>query len=1023
MKIEAIAWAASVCVMLAPAPALGAEDWQYERGSVLFYAGFDGKDPDYFAGGDRKAILHGDGGALTADGFDSVRNKALRSGDGIGYLEYKADREVVLDAGTVEIWIKPGNYGAGDVKGRHVYIEMPCAGGGMIRFSLWPDEVNVYEVRGAGAPEIEHWDDKTPRVASHAYGTSMRAGQYMQYFLIWKKGEFTAYYRGTVKPPRPGELAYVHKTQFQRGNVPSPGKLTSIRIGDFGGNKDRGAHSYIDEVYIYGRALTYEECFWANQYHGTREKGMDIPSGFMKAKLDILPDPARNEIEVTVDSGNLHAEVHGVMRLEPALDTAPAEITPRGKRYGTARIRYDELPTGYYTIIAEVTDGKGNDLGSVEKPLTVPDVSKWVGNRIGISDSPPPPWTALEVSEDTVNVWGRKYVLGDLGLPKEIDVLVRSESLLASPVELVLLDADGQILPWSAEPGAIKTRGTVEADMSGVSQAGDVQLTWNCHAEFDGMLRYDFSMPAGAAGGGLELRIPLKTALTALRCTSQYMSGWRGKLPPGEGAIWTMGFVSYLWLGNEELGLCAFQEDDRGWIERSNEGIRLERHGDRTTLIYDLAPGAFKLERPWTFTFALQATPVKPMPKDWRLWRSYSGIRDNIRDIWPNKATDLYFSVPSPRNPQAYRNKIAGMHADGLKAVPYSGLNFIAPYYPDYVWFRRDWARYQNSQSGTEFPAYTFVSAVPSWVDFIVWKNVALMDEFGYDGIYIDFGGARFPAFAPDLELGYEHDGVKSQGWPVFRTREIYKRIYTAFKERSPERLMWAHTSGAVHVPVLSFCDIWLDGEGNWKGQLKDNYLDVLPLDVLRAEFMGHQYGAIQWLLPQWYGAELADKDLASRQKNGRPEVVTAEKSQHLFGLCLLHDMGIWSICGMNPVATIQFYGTLDMFGIEDAEFFGYWDNRDLIRGQSDAIKVSAYRRPARPGVSSRPGSSLFCVYNTTREPVNTTLEVDWKNWMLRGYPNDADVRDAYTYERLKVAGNRITIEVPPLNYRLLWVR
>lgn len=75
---------------------------------------------------------------------------------------------------------------------------------------------------------------------------------------------------------------------------------------------------------------------------------------------------------------------------------------------------------------------------------------------------------------------------------------------------------------------------------------------------------------------------------------------------------------------------------------------------------------------------------------------------------------------------------------------------------------------------------------------------------------------------------------------------------------------------------------------------------------------------------------------------------------------------------------------------IEDAEFFGYWSNQHLIGGQTEAIKVSAYR--------SRRGG-LFCVYNITRQPQQATLEIDWRKWMKRGYPNDVDRRDAYTKE------------------------
>jgi hypothetical protein len=175
---------------------------------------------------------------------------------------------------------------------------------------------------------------------------------------------------------------------------------------------------------------------------------------------------------------------------------------------------------------------------------------------------------------------------------------------------------------------------------------------------------------------------------------------------------------------------------------------------------------------------------------------------------------------------------------------------------------------------------------------------------------------------------------------------------------------------------------------------------------------MGHPYGIIPWFLPQWYGAKLEEKDVAKWQANGQPEMVTVEKSMHLLGLGLLHDFNFWPICGQNPEANAQFYRVLDEFGYQDAAFFGYWKNAGLVGGQSEAIKASVYRKPK--------GGALICVYNVTRERQTPTLSVAWKR--LKG-PGALKVMDAFSQEGLRVDGESLTLEVPPLNYRLLWVR
>jgi hypothetical protein len=983
-----------------------------DTGGVLFYAGFDGTR-NARAKADGKANLMAGGGALTADGFDSVRRSALRTGDGLGYLEFSAEGNVLPDEGTIEMWIRPGNWSAND-KRRHVFVEIVGQDGGVIRYGQGADNVNVYSVKAPRTKEQKQWDEKYSGLAAIAQGSGFREGLYKQVFLIWKKGHGISYYRGYLK-------VYTHRTVDQKQNVPSPGKLKTIRIGDFGrGNdgSDGSAFSYIDEVYIYSRALSWEECVWANKNWASREPGTDIPADFAQPTVKVVPDPRQGELEIRVDSGNLEAVVHGVVGLEPAAGTSPAKISPDGKRHGVARIPYKQLTPGDYRVLAQIKDANGKSLGEVRTTLTVPeDPAQWLGNKIGISDTPPPPFTPMRADDRSVDVWGRAYKLGVLGLPEKI--VTTGKPILAGPVRIRVQDENKKDLPWKEESRELTTSNAVEAELQGVCSARNVEVAWRCRAEYDGLLRYDFSIPAGTSAGGLQLRIPIRKEFATLFYTDQYTSGWRGELPRDDGTIWKTTFIHYLWVGNEAAGLCAFQEDDRGWIEGAGNAMRLERHGDAVTLVYDLAAGPFTLREPWHFTFGLQATPVKPRPKDWRLLRASGPGANNVECLWPNEQTQYHFTPPSPRNLEQYRNSIKDMQAKGWSVIPFSTLNVISPEVPEYVWFQREWA--QESVGGDKmdkFPTWTFLRVVPSWIDFVVWKNVKLLEQCGYDGIYVDFGGAKFPFYAPELGVGYDRGGQKKAGLPIFRTREIYKRIYTAFKQRKPDSLIWGHVSSSIHVPVLAFCDIWLNGEGNWKGQLEDNYLDALPLDVLRAEFMGHQYGGIPWFLPQWTHAQLEDKDVAERFKDhpsapdGSVKFVSTEKCHHMFGLGLLHDFSFWPICGTYPEASKQFYGFLDEFGMGDVEFFGYWDNADLIGGQTEQVKASAYRKP--------PGRSLLVVYNTTREAQRVTLLVDWNRLKSDG---PLEVFDAYTKEPVTVSGKSVTIEVAPLNYRLLWTQ
>ncbi len=59
-------------------------------------------------------------------------------------------------------------------------------------------------------------------------------------------------------------------------------------------------------------------------------------------------------------------------------------------------------------------------------------------------------------------------------------------------------------------------------------------------------------------------------------------------------------------------------------------------------------------------------------------------------------------------------------------------------------------------------------------------------------------------------------------------------------------------------------------------------------------------------------------------------------------------------------------------------------------------------------------------IYNTTREARATKLTVAWDQLKSDGR---LEIIDAYTKEPVAVSGSFLTLDVPPLNYRLVWVR
>ena len=402
----------------------GAENSAEDRGGVLFYAGFDASRDATYAVGDAKAKLHDGGGTLNAAGLGfGGAGAALRTGDGEGYVGYSAQDNINAAEGTIEFWMyaEDWNFDDGHL---HRFINVSGETGG-IDFRVRQPGVQELAVSGLGG------------TANVAYGCNPFLGKWSWFALTWKEGQPLGFYIGGIRAT--GE-AWTHDCSAESGPVPEPENLLRILIGDFGGIPARRAHTLIDEVYIYDRALTRKEVDWAAANSLTRKRGMDIPLDFMKPTARIVPDPAKSTLVVEIDSGDRSGNFAGKARLVPARGTSSAAITRTKDRFGQAIIPYTDLPQGEYKVISDITTRDGKPLASVTTRFVVPGPPVWLKEKVGVSDTPPPPWTPVEVEGDSVGMWGREYDLGAFGLPARVET--QGASMLAGPISFSFV-ADG----------------------------------------------------------------------------------------------------------------------------------------------------------------------------------------------------------------------------------------------------------------------------------------------------------------------------------------------------------------------------------------------------------------------------------------------------------------------------------------------------------------------------------------------------------------------------------------------------
>jgi hypothetical protein len=256
-------------------------------------------------------------------------------------------------------------------------------------------------------------------------------------------------------------------------------------------------------------------------------------------------------------------------------------------------------------------DEQGREQTLASEKLTSPGPPLWRGNRIGISSTPPPPWTPLVLRDKgfrALSCWGREYRFGDLGMPQQI--ISAGAKLLAAPIAF-RVSAGGRPVTWTPGPTSVAS-GTDAVVIAKGSASGAVgTLEWTATAEFDGMIRYDLVLrPAGGAiVDGMELRASLDPAHATLYHLARAVTDNLGGATP---ALFQASWASYWWLGDEERSLAGFCESDEAWdrVDRQG-GFRIERAAGSVDAIWAFVAGPYKLEKPWRFTFGIQATPVK----------------------------------------------------------------------------------------------------------------------------------------------------------------------------------------------------------------------------------------------------------------------------------------------------------------------------------------------------------------------------------------------------------------------------
>jgi hypothetical protein len=644
----------------------------------------------------------------------------------------------------------------------------------------------------------------------------------------------------------------------------------------------------LDEMRIYNRALSEQELFGETVVKrrtgpGDLKVRQSVADGSAYADLRLWTVPDDDVTLALIPKSDRHTPIPNAEPIRHLVRTADLNSVT-GRFQVTPEIG-SGLERGWYEVRACVR------LGGREYVLseTIELGDLWLHTDLGKELKVMWPWTPVRVLEDastevgslTVEVWGRQYRFGPGGLIEGVSS--RERSLLRGPVQLrAQLRQAG--IEWKGGHAKL-TRSEdafAEVEQRFTSEQG-LTLHVRHRIEFDGFVIT-----------GVQLRTDEPVSLERLGIHSHYERQeselfYTWPLKPRDSRDQLSGaleksrrlpFKPIVFLGSDDAGFAWYFESYRGWSDWKSDGavtLNPQADGQGSEAIFALRRETTRLQpgQSLEYEFAWQATPVKAMTTTGAEVRSVR-INAYTQEIYlPDEQVDgepalqRYAdmgarSIISWQTGNAFSYPIPlGIHKEfgrfveaaaryDIQVLPYVVGFLISPNAPEY-WDHRDAltqipqrAFTMDTRTNLKDGEYLYASLYGPWPDLMVHRVQELMDTYEkIGGIYLDSTGALFEPGERDLSRGAgwkDDEGTVHPTWPIFRVRDLMRRLYAVVVDADHQRLIDLHLHDTYNPSAMAYASIGWHGEALMHGAVV-NLEAFLPDDRVRTEFTGKNVG------------------------------------------------------------------------------------------------------------------------------------------------------------------------------------
>ncbi|MBS3763362.1 MAG: hypothetical protein KGZ25_08690 [Planctomycetes bacterium] len=700
-----------------------------------------------------------------------------------------------------------------------------------------------------------------------------------------------------------------------------------------------------------------------------------------KCWVDLLEAPMRDRIE-TVTFEVLNEQGKSVA-VNTAYKKGVKTIVDRQFECDAAETYFwlpAELPHGKYTVKTSFLDKNGRVLVSTTDSFRHKDYSDefiWLNSeKYGEKLTAEPPYTPLKTSENGFKIWGRQYEMRG-ALPARMQS--QKKQLLARPVNFVAV-VDGKRYEAKIAKGFnIEEANANKATFSGKYEVAGITLNIEGRILFDGGLIYELNAEPKAEAKAIErlyLSVPVRREVADYMWTTRGGTNGMNFLLenlPQKGVIWdsdsVADFVPYIGLADDDRAIQWFADNDHEWIRgEQTPCAQIVRHDDEVEIQVNLVRRQCK-GKSFQARFGLIATPIKPLPKDWRNailhygnftnsnvaffygpghgkvgpvhWHDSAGLaRANGIDVPKNRtAGEVLDGMDGKGYPDisAIRKNLgkeaAGTVKSGIekygnpKAVRQCYFHNASMYFEGTKskafrkFFRGDWT---IMPSGGWF----HLRPVDSYQDFFCFHLTQFLKFWHVNGMYFDEC-----YFAPDYNVFNGQgkvlpDGSIRPSVGLTLERRFLYRVRQCIIDQGIDPFIWVHTSGMMAPYAIGATDIAMFGEPNIptpQQDIMDNINEQYMLTIGRSQKFG--------FVPVWMTMA------------GRGGSQWALPGRQTFGWCWLHDTVPEVHTHVRARPTVEYRAQWGI-GAEDVDFHGYWQDGGYVETTDPEYRVSFWTRP-----------------------------------------------------------------------------